>query len=96
MFVAGDLHYRDQACGPTVFRTRLVCRVADAIDRTSVVVGNQDRAIRHVGNVNRTADRALGFLVQEAFSEDLSLASSTVCVQRNEVDQVAARLGTVP
>ena len=54
--------------GP-VNQTRLLTGVADAVDSASVVVRNQDRAVRQVGHVNRATQSTLGCFVQEAVSK---------------------------
>jgi len=54
--------------GP-VNQTKLLTSVADAVDSASVVVRNQDRAVRQVGHVNRATQCTLGGFVQEAISK---------------------------
>jgi len=80
----------------TTQSARLVANVADAIDRASVVVGNQDRTVWQICNVNWTTSCALAYWIQEAVSKHFSFASVTVSTDRYVVDQVAAWLGAVP
>ena len=52
-----------------VNQTRLLTGVADAVNRTGVVVRHQDGAVRQVGHVNRATQRTVGGLVQEAIGK---------------------------
>ena len=79
-----------------VNQTRLLTGVADAVNRTGVVVRHQDGAVRQIGHVNRASQRTVGRLVQETISKHFCRSCIAIGLDRNEVEQVTAGSAAVP
>ena len=79
-----------------VNQTRLLAGVADAVNRTGVVVRHQDGAVRQIGYVNRASQRTVGRLVQETISKHFCRSCIAIGFDRNEVEQVTAGSAAVP